>query len=90
MQLASVKSTMAKKELVVTRMVAAMTVTFLLVWSPYAISALLVIAGHSQILDSPSGLVPLIAAKTSTFTNPFIYILLNCLHNGWIIFLRLS
>ena len=78
MQLASLKSNMAKKELRVTCMVLTMTISFLVAWSPYAICAILVLAGQTDLLISnPAVIVPLIAAKTSTFTNPAIYILMN-------------
>lgn len=76
-QLASLKSAMAKKELRVTKMVMAMTFSFLGVWSPYAICAIFVIAGQKDLLNSPLAVVPLILAKTSTFTNPMLYVVLN-------------
>eukprot|EP00095_Tigriopus_kingsejongensis_P008626 maker-scaffold503_size153465-snap-gene-0.17 protein:Tk08626 transcript:maker-scaffold503_size153465-snap-gene-0.17-mRNA-1 annotation:"hypothetical protein TcasGA2_TC007259" len=76
-QLASLKSSMAKRELRVTKMVMAMTFSFLGVWSPYAICAILVIGGKSDLLNSPAAVVPLILAKTSTFTNPMLYVMLN-------------
>lgn len=68
---------MAKKELRVTRMVMAMTVSFMGVWTPYAVCAIFVLAGKSDLLDSPAAVIPLICAKMSTFTNPFLYIMLN-------------
>ncbi|TRY71089.1 hypothetical protein TCAL_04493 [Tigriopus californicus] len=76
-QLASLKSAMAKKELRVTKMVMAMTFSFLGVWSPYAICAIFVIAGYKNLLNSPMAVVPLVLAKTSTFTNPMLYVVLN-------------
>ena len=89
-QLAALKSAMAKKELRVTRMVLAMTLSFVLVWSPYAIVAMVVLfstpsASEQQqeksvlatLLDSPAALFPVIFAKTSTFINPLLYIGLN-------------
>ena len=73
-----------------TRMVLAMTLSFVMVWSPYAIVAMVVLfstpsASEQQqeksvlakLLDSPAALFPVIFAKTSTFINPLLYIGLN-------------
>jgi hypothetical protein len=89
MQLASLKSAMAKKELRVTKMVMAMILAFILVWSPYAISAIVVIfASHNStrsiednaaanILKGPFAPLPVVFAKISTFVNPILYVVLN-------------
>ena len=86
MNLPSLKSAASKREARVTKLVTAMIVSFVTVWTPYAACAIYVLItadggeqvqmGHG-IGESPLTVFPLLFAKSSTFLNPFLYVGLN-------------
>ena len=62
----------------------AMTASFVAVWTPYAVFAVAVLVGGAEgggglggLLDTPAAVLPVVFAKTSTFVNPMLYVVLN-------------
>uniref|UniRef100_A0A4W5N5N5 Teleost multiple tissue opsin 3b n=1 Tax=Hucho hucho TaxID=62062 RepID=A0A4W5N5N5_9TELE len=58
-------------------MVVSMVSCYLLCWMPYGVVALLATFGHVGLVGPTTSIVPSILAKSSTFLNPIIYMLLN-------------
>lgn len=61
----------------VANMVLLMIVAFLIAWTPYSITALLVQFGDPSVLTPAAGVVPALLAKSSICYNPIIYVGLN-------------
>ncbi|XP_034539465.1 pinopsin-like [Notolabrus celidotus] len=58
-------------------MVVCMVTGYLLCWMPYGVVAMMSSFGRPGMVSPASRLIPSLLAKTSTFLNPFIYVLLN-------------
>lgn len=58
-------------------MVVSMVSCYLLCWMPYGVVALLATFGQVGLFGPTTSIVPSIFAKSSTFLNPIIYMLLN-------------
>uniref|UniRef100_A0A8K9VE92 Teleost multiple tissue opsin 3b n=1 Tax=Oncorhynchus mykiss TaxID=8022 RepID=A0A8K9VE92_ONCMY len=66
-----------RRETHVLVMVVSMVSCYLLCWMPYGVVALLATFGQVGLVGPTTSIVPSILAKSSTFLNPIIYILLN-------------
>ncbi len=73
----TVQTVMAERERRATRMVMVMLFTYFVVWTPYAVAAICVLAGIDGAMASPAAVLPVLFAKLSTFTNPVIYVFMN-------------
>ena len=67
----------AQQEAYVTKLILTMLCSFLLVWGPYAICAILVVFGKAQSISSPFSVLPLLFTKASVVLNALLYISLN-------------
>uniref|UniRef100_A0A8K9WSR9 Teleost multiple tissue opsin 3b n=1 Tax=Oncorhynchus mykiss TaxID=8022 RepID=A0A8K9WSR9_ONCMY len=85
-----------RRETHVLVMVVSMVSCYLLCWMPYGVVALLATFGQVGLVGPTTSIVPSILAKSSTFLNPIIYILLNnqvtaCQwHTHWPLFLPVN
>ncbi|XP_020321655.1 pinopsin [Oncorhynchus kisutch] len=66
-----------RRETHVLVMVVSMVSCYLLCWMPYGVVALIATFGQVGLVGPTTSIVPSILAKSSTFLNPIIYILLN-------------
>ncbi|KAJ8976786.1 hypothetical protein NQ317_006731 [Molorchus minor] len=67
----------SKAEGRITYMVFFMIVAFLVAWTPYAITALLVQFGDRSLVSPAAGVIPAVLAKSSICYNPIIYVVLK-------------
>ncbi len=66
-----------KAQMIIVKMSIAMVVGFLLVWTPYAIVALIGAFGSTDALNPEATTLPALLAKSFTCLNPILYIALN-------------
>ncbi|XP_067405773.1 pinopsin-like [Emydura macquarii macquarii] len=70
-------TTVQKRERPILFMVVSMVTCYLLCWMPYGIVSLIATFGKPGIITPTGSIAPSILAKTSTFVNPVLYVLLN-------------
>ncbi|XP_028571693.2 pinopsin-like [Podarcis muralis] len=66
-----------KREHHILFMIVSMVTCYLLCWMPYGIVSLIVTFGQPGTISPSVSIIPSILAKTSTFVNPILYVLLN-------------
>ncbi|XP_062337587.1 pineal opsin-like [Osmerus eperlanus] len=70
-------SSRRRREQRVLFMVVVMVMCYLLCWLPYGVMALTATFGRPGLITPEASIIPSLLAKTSTFINPVIYILMN-------------
>ncbi|CAM4720530.1 CD40 ligand isoform X1 [Lepidochelys kempii] len=70
-------TTVQKRECHILFMVVSMVTCYLLCWMPYGIVSLIVTFGKPGIITPTVSIIPSILAKTRTFVNPVLCVLLN-------------
>ncbi|TFK15257.1 A-kinase anchor protein 17B-like [Platysternon megacephalum] len=70
-------TTVQKRERHILFMVVSMVTCYLLCWMPYGIVSLIATFGKPGIITPTVSIVPSVLAKTSTFVNPVLCVLLN-------------